>query len=240
MWLVPFKGRNFSGCYNQNFLWKKSNIYIMDNHRAALWCWLQHLSMNDKINYLHIDKHRDTLQSQIDEWTSSCPDFEGLSIDDYLGHIYTRSMGTDIPLFRWDNYASIFLNKFEENINTCIFATHDEGDEPNFAHVQCGAMWELPTQIDYWLSGKNDKWIVNIDLDYFFSEHTNGQYINLVSDEYLLSIFSAIKVRLETKEIACLTICLSPECCGGWSNAELMSQKIMKILDVDFQLPTSP
>ena len=42
-WLVPFKGRNTSGIYEQNFLWRDGAVYVMDNHRAALWCWIQHL-----------------------------------------------------------------------------------------------------------------------------------------------------------------------------------------------------
>lgn len=42
-WLVPFKGRCYSGHYEQNFLWRHGNVYVMDNHRTALWCWLQHV-----------------------------------------------------------------------------------------------------------------------------------------------------------------------------------------------------
>jgi len=47
-WLVPFTGRNESDVWSQNFVWKKDNIYIMDNHRAALWCWLKQLNASDK------------------------------------------------------------------------------------------------------------------------------------------------------------------------------------------------
>jgi hypothetical protein len=40
-WIVPFKRRNYSGATHQNFLCRHGNVFVMDNHRAALWCWLQ-------------------------------------------------------------------------------------------------------------------------------------------------------------------------------------------------------
>jgi hypothetical protein len=43
-WLVPFRGRNASKVYNQNFLWRYESVYVMDNHRAAMWCWLRHIN----------------------------------------------------------------------------------------------------------------------------------------------------------------------------------------------------
>jgi hypothetical protein len=42
-WPVDFRGRNRSGPYNQNFLWRRDSVYVMDNHRAAFWCWLQRI-----------------------------------------------------------------------------------------------------------------------------------------------------------------------------------------------------
>lgn len=59
-WLVPFARRNASGAYNQNFLWRDGNTYVMDNHRAALWCWLQHITPGERLSLLHIDCHTDT------------------------------------------------------------------------------------------------------------------------------------------------------------------------------------
>jgi len=56
-WLVDFKGRKSSGVYNQNFLWRSGSVYVMDNHRAAMWCWLQHVDPNHPHAILHIDRH---------------------------------------------------------------------------------------------------------------------------------------------------------------------------------------
>ena len=29
---------------NLVFLWKTNNVYVMDNHLAAAWCWMQGIS----------------------------------------------------------------------------------------------------------------------------------------------------------------------------------------------------
>ena len=59
-WLVPFKGRNDSGACDLNFLWRSGSLYVMDNHRAASWCWLQHSGPEGNANVVHIDAHYDT------------------------------------------------------------------------------------------------------------------------------------------------------------------------------------
>jgi hypothetical protein len=237
MWIVPFKGRNHSGCYEQNFLWKNENIYIMDNHRAALWCWFQHLSKDSKIAYFHIDKHTDTLQSKIKEWVNECPDLWSISIDDYLSHIHTRDMGMDIPLFRWDNYASIFLQKHSNLVSHCFFATHNVGDPANHHRVQNPDIWDLAGNLSYWLKDTDQQWIFNLDLDYFFYASNSDEYSVFLSDEYIEQIFITIKKYLDNKKILCLTICLSPECCGSWEAAEGICAKGAEILGIDFELP---
>jgi len=233
MWLIPFKGRNHSGCYAQNFLWRKDNIYIMDNHRAALWCWFQHMSANETINFLHIDRHTDTLQSKLEEWTTLCPDLWTIELEEYLD---IKHEG-DTPLFRWDNYASIFLDKYKHQINKCIFVTHKEGDAPNFKPVQQSDIWNLPGNLDYWLEEGCDKWIVNLDLDYFFYNSDFGIFSTLLSEEYIEQIFYSIKKQLLDNRILCFTMCLSPECCGSWEASEKICQKASDILGIDFSLP---
>ena len=82
--LLPFAGRNHSGATNQNLLCKAGNVYIMDNHRAAMWCWLQEVPEDGVVGLFHIDEHYDTLYSRIDEWKASLPALRGLRIGEYL------------------------------------------------------------------------------------------------------------------------------------------------------------
>jgi hypothetical protein len=87
------------------------------------------LAFGERLSLLHIDWHTDTLYSRIDTWLKECPDLEGISIDDYLTHSHKTEMG-DTPLFRWDNYLSIFLEKYGPQIDRRYFATHGVGDLP--------------------------------------------------------------------------------------------------------------
>lgn len=50
-----------SGVSNLNFLYKEDNIYIMDNHLAAGWCWLQELQPKTSYNFFHLDRHADLI-----------------------------------------------------------------------------------------------------------------------------------------------------------------------------------
>lgn len=40
-WIYKNHELKTSGCYNMNFLFNNGKFYIMDNHLAAAWCWLQ-------------------------------------------------------------------------------------------------------------------------------------------------------------------------------------------------------
>jgi len=172
-WLIPFKGRNRSGAYDQNFLWRHGSTYVMDNHRAALWCRLQQLDLKSAHSFFHIDRHFDCLASRTNEWLVHLPQSWGdLSIQEYLNHSYVmHDLGPRIkvPLFRWDNYVSIYLAVFGAALQRCYFATHDDGDRPNFQRACHPLLWELPSNLKFWLNEQGTKpWIVNIDLDYFF------------------------------------------------------------------------
>ena len=101
-WIVPFKGRNFSGALQQNFLCRSENIYVMDNHRAALWCWLQQVDLTKPHSLIHIDRHNDTRWSRMEQWLQNLPNWEG-GIDEYLNKEYNCE-GFMSPVIQWDNY----------------------------------------------------------------------------------------------------------------------------------------
>lgn len=242
-WIVPFKGRNHSWAHSQNFLWKSNNVYIMDNHRSALWCWFQHFQKDNKVNFIHIDKHTDTLYSQMNTWLEICPDLWDISIEDYLGIKYEGAFRTQFPLFSWANYASIFMEKYPHLLDTCIFITHGEGDlpKPSQFHFRQSDIFALPANFCYWLEDKDSQWICNVDLDFFFCklEEDENSLGRLFSDDYFCCLFSSIREQLQRKNILVLTISLSPECCGGWEAAEEICSQACEILEINFKLPES-
>lgn len=235
-WPVPFKGRQNSGVWDQNFLWRHESVYIMDNHRAALWCWLQHLKNGEKYNLFHIDRHYDTVNIQISELYSQIPDLEEIGIDDYLAIKQNTPSGT-FPLIRWDNYLKIFLDLYGNQVEECIFATHDDGDKPNWKNWFEKPVWDIPDNLGFWLSQGKNKWILNIDMDYFFFNGHKENPGRMLTDDYAQAIFEVVHKKYQAGTIKVLTIALSPEWCGGWEPAENLCQKLCEIMDLKFTLP---
>lgn len=232
-WLIPFKGENVSGCFNQNFLWKKDSLYIMDNHRAAIWCWFQHISLDKRYNFFHIDRHYDTLYSNIDIWKKLMPDMKEVSLNEYL-NICVEVGNQKYPLFSWNNYLSLFLECYAELLDTCYFATYKEGDTPRFNNCREENIWDMPLYMDSWISESKVDWIFNIDIDYFI---VNGDYsFKLFSDDFLKNMFMPIVNKYNEGKIAVITMSLSPECSGGWGNSLNMCKQICNIFDINFDL----
>src|SRR5436853_7864299 len=59
--LIKFKGENKSHISNLNLLFVDGKSYVMDNHLAAGWCWLQTINLKNKYNLFHIDRHYDLM-----------------------------------------------------------------------------------------------------------------------------------------------------------------------------------
>lgn len=240
-WIIPFEERGHSGSIFYNFIWNDNNIYIMDNHSMALWCWLKHLSKDKENNIFHIDAHYDTKNSYIEERAAAFSKLadKNATLEEYLN----LSLGNPkLPIvILWDNYLSIFLKKYSKNINSAIFATHDNTteDKPNLEsnRVEYVKIFNLLWKLEDCL--KKGKWIINVDLDYFFVDNNVGKIL-LVSDIFIEVLFEIIKKGLRDEKISVLTIAFSPDedCSGGWENAELLCKKICNILDIDFKLQT--
>lgn len=235
-WIVPFKGRNTSGAYTLNFLWNSGRIYVMDNHRAALWCWLQHIKKGLVYNYFHIDRHYDALTSQIDEWDSILPDLWSLDIDEYLKSEYKAHTGDIVQTIRWDNYLSILLKRQSTLLKTAYFATHKDGDKPDLQFYEVD-LWELPREFAFWISNHKGKWICNVDLDYFFFDKDSGNVARMLTSSYCEKLFIEIGKKLIDGNIEVLTIAMSPDCCGGWQASENLLEEITESLGVKFSLP---
>ncbi len=121
-WIIPFKGRGLSGPVNQNFLYQEKNVYVMDNHRAALWCWLRHIKENSNLDGLfHIDRHFDALQGDIDSWIRQSSCIKDLDIHAYLLKEDKDCGEKSVLLYRWDNYLSIFLALYGSKVSNCYF-----------------------------------------------------------------------------------------------------------------------
>ncbi|MDD2179217.1 UPF0489 family protein [Acidovorax sp. D2M1] len=226
---------------NQNFLWQSDNVplYVMDNHRAALWCWLRHIEQERALRLLHIDAHYDTLYSDFEIWEPQCPPLGGMSIEDYLA---LKRQDIDAYLIRWDTYMALFLERSGPLLKRVLCATHRIGDEPR-RPVAC--LWQEPGAEDlisdtaWWLQEGDDPWIVNVDLDYFFCRTHDDATIQMLSDAYVDALFGAMRPALENGRIAALTLCLSPDeiLTGGWPPVVALCERACAALGVNFLLP---
>lgn len=223
-YLIPLVTRGFSGDSVDNVLWKEKNIYVMDNHRLALWCWFQEIEKGERYNLLHIDAHPDMSESALKDFKH---DLWGMELDAYRS-VWQSDINT--PLFRWDNYLEIFLKYYPESVGHTISATHHLGSSKGLAEDV--KPFDLVKQLNDLFGGKkyiNDlPWIVNLDLDYFFS--ARPEKLPLFSDEYVESIAQSLRLGLESGMIRVMTIALSPECCGGWEKAEALLEKVSRNL----------
>jgi hypothetical protein len=221
--LIPLTHRGDSASSKDNVLWNEGNIYVMDNHRLALWCWFQKMQKGQRYNLFHIDAHPDMSESALKYFNH---DLWKMNLNEYR-----KEWQADInmPLFRWDNYIEIFLKKYPELVGKTISATHHLGSSKELSEEV--KAYDLAKFMNSTFSGEkyvNDlPWIVNLDLDYFFS--AAPEKVELFNDEFVESLSKSINKGLENGMIQILTISLSPECCGSWVKAEKMLSKIFKI-----------
>ncbi|CZW55201.1 MULTISPECIES: UPF0489 family protein [Enterobacter] len=241
-WLIPLNQKSTSGAFNVNFLVEENGIYISDNHRTALWCWMQHLKPNQDIALFHIDRHYDTFPLH-GPYAAQFPGVFNLnSLKDYLG-LTVKSNNQNSPLIRWDNYLSYFISDsaLQNHIAAIYFATHKDGTYPNNPFQHCFENvepYELLEDLESAINN-HEKIIINIDLDYFFTDK-DEKYFRFIDTKFIQNLFKILNEGMKTKKITCMTICLSPECCGdqngNWSNSESVLQIAKTELGLNFIL----
>ena len=218
-----------------NFLWKSDELplYIMDNHLAAAWCWMQECIPGESYRFFHIDRHNDLGPLAPYSCYQHLKDNPRVPLKDYLGIMNPEKHITERPAFTWDNYINQTIQLFPDWFRTCVYATHKRLDErERRMNLGCNVIEEtsschLDGRLDNALTVEDfsrmladarqetiDKWIVNLDLDYFFIAEPFGR---LLTDEFIRRIAGTIKRHIS--EVKVITIALSPECCGGWMPA---------------------
>lgn len=218
--LIPLENRGISGAYQDNLLWNEDKVYVMDNHRLALWCWFQKIQKNNRYNLLHIDAHPDLSDSALSDFTQ---DMWSISLQDFRNVWHEK---TNTPLLRWDNYLKVFLKKYSDLVGETISATHKVGSHEELnREIKAYDLVKFSHNLFFEKNYFNDlPWIVNLDLDYFFS--AAPEKLELFSDDYIHNIALSLKQGMSSGMISVLTISLSPECCGSWEKAERMLKKL--------------
>lgn len=242
-WILPFQGRNESLNYNYNMLWRTEKLYLMDNHGAALWCWLQEVDTTRAYKIFHIDAHWDCLghnHAEWNEWMKALPNFKPLTLADCLA---VKDPNSSFPAVRWDTYLSIFLKQHGAHCDYLYGCTHEIGDSP----LQLGrgedlGVWHLPQMFEYEVNREDDvQLIINLDLDYFFFSADNPEHtqIPMFSDAYIEHVFRTIARAMEKNRVKVITVSLSPECCSGWEQSEALGRRLFQRIRAKWPLPAT-
>ena len=218
------------------FLWKSNNapIYIMDNHLAAAWCWMQECNAEEKYNFIHIDQHSDLGVHGIANKIAHLKSNSQISLDDYCKITYSNCDGKPYKSFQCDNYITACRFLFPNWFNTNLFyytepyikgSTLGSGYENlspqrmDIGHLLQDITLYIEEQVfpyNQLLIEENmqkKKWIVNIDIDFFWDANKKRVYNDLFVSDLGTTIGNAMN------NIQVLTIALSPKWCGGWENS---------------------
>lgn len=222
-WHIPFKGKNTSTQFQTNFLCQHENIFIMDNHRMALWCWLQKIDEFkdlEKVHFFHVDAHYDSDSVLV---KNNFQINKNINLNDYVNN----------QSILWDNYIPLFFNSLDKDkLGLKIALTHEMGLKGSFDQELKAATF-LKDLDDLLLNQK--PWIFNLDLDYFFPNYRKDFF--LFSQNWMMEVFKLIKLNLDEGHIRVLTIALSPECCGGWEQANEALTILCNVLKIQNPLP---
>lgn len=240
MEIIINNGRKFSFGLTDLCLYAvHNNIHIMDNHRAAIWSWVQHIKSHKRYQFIHIDRHYDTVDGNLEAWIQSIPsNFSELSIDEAMNIKFRYDKFTEYKTISWDNYIPIFYSLYKDSISNINFFTHKCCHLSEDIPVIEMEDNDLINKIDKLIISNKNSSILNIDLDYFFTGHEEERITPLFSIDEIKSIFEKIKFAFDKNKIEVITIALSPSCCGeddnkGWKNSLDLYDFIAPILGLD-------
>lgn len=235
-WIYRNKILDSSFCFNMNILYNTDKFYIMDNHLAAAWCWIQKINPNIRYGLLHIDRHYDLLNCKSEKAIEL--NRSKLIGDDFSDYLNSKDCNEEFPIVKYDNYIELFGYLFPNVIRKAFFVTHKDGNDNNettYINVKEEDVFKYSLSEIPYLSINNkdvEKWIVNIDIDFFFQNNLENEYFQIFTKKYVKQLCINIKELLPQIEV--VTIALSPEFCGGWGNAFNVLKTINEVFNIEF------
>lgn len=241
-----------SFCYGSVMLWQNKKVYVMDNHLSATWCWLQRCNPKKNYNFMHIDRHYDMLKCFDDADLQPLRDNPHMTYDEFKNLKRSHNVGEEFDVFRWDNYIMAAYTLQPNWFHTNIFLTQKEdgpiGDRERHKafHMREENPLFMESHINQYINESSETmdvfekgdsmlpWIVNLDLDVFYTIHS--PHIQLYSDEYIRYISKLLNENMPNIQV--LTIALSPDCMGGDNMQEkwVNSFRILKIMSEEIAL----
>ncbi|MDD4990103.1 MAG: UPF0489 family protein [Candidatus Pacebacteria bacterium] len=236
----PVGSRTFLGASRDGFLWKESEkIYVMGNHRLALWCWLQIDNIcSQDYELIHIDGHFDCSFSTLADDMYGMPG----SIKKLKDIEYYRGLKYEDGIHKvlWDNFLSVaikvglfshyyfFVN--QQSIEDDTLFNNEWLGINKSQYDYCPDVRAAMDSICSLLKSSSKKYILNIDLDYFYKE-VEADYEFLVPYKVIKSFFTGVKAKFDN--VVLMTIALSPSFSwkedGGTTSALSIAKSIFNM-----------
>lgn len=234
--------KEFNRLYDDAFLWNEGNIFVMANHRLALWCWLQSLKIfNKKHALIHIDKHTDARKWMAEGepkcLKSAIVNFENLVTLDNYNNLQCVHRDCDLdnrkmrPCITWDNFIYLSAKAQLFDHYYIYSSTGDWYTElPKEKFNEYKDISDIETLASNIQSYEN-KCIVDIDLDFFDSDSQ--------AEESLLHY--VFKTILEYKSVISMITIAINDTPGNhlWNKRQEQMVIIKDILNMEISTPIS-
>lgn len=236
MWIRSPAELGTSHAQTLNFLWHdpKRRLYVMDNHLAALWCWLRDLGVHEEYTLIHVDAHWDGCIMP----PGDTKNLSGLDPTDLDAFTALRSQGGDTTAVMWDNYISGLL-ALRSHPSEVIMTAHQHLADLHIKHKAIKV--ESPDSFFRFLNLRLEQStgmiLLNIDLDYLFLD-ISGSLVRSFSTDFLAALVSGIRTVSAPNLI--ITVSWSPETCGGWAEAATACKEFCEALGVTCPANESP
>jgi hypothetical protein len=201
------------GARGMDVVWRADRLYIMNNHRAALWCWRQHDGQSQTWNLLHVDRHYDARDNQLKQLLPLVPRVDA-PLEEYLAAFYVLN-GSRLPVVDWDTYLAFFLATEADRLKEMCFATAGQDTRPQAGGVRELSPWQLLDQLADLGGASEAPWIVNLDLDYFTGYRLGTHsLVQVFTPDFVRQVGGAIGDGLKDGSIGVATVATSPETTG--------------------------
>lgn len=244
VFVIQPQRQEFARVYDNTFLWQEENIYVMANHRLALWCWLQCENILNREHVLiHIDEHTDARRWEgtgepecLKEALSIFQNLKNFEVYESLQcpHRDPWTGRQTRPCITWDNFVHLAA-KADMFAHYYIYSSVGDWNTglPDNAfdfHRKMRDVYNIGAHIEKHAG----RCVVDIDLDFF--DWRNGFLKKTSEDELLIRVMRILADRRDA--ISMITISLN-ESPGDplWEKRQHQLSIVKEILGMDVPIP---